>query len=187
MACLYETGCRIGELLFLRLKHAVIDQYGAQLRVSGKTGARRLRIILSVPYLTAWLNRHPQKEEPSARLWCNSKGRVMSYGGMRSMLDRLGRRAGVKKALNPHMFRHSRATHLANHLTEAQMKEYFGWVQGSDMASIYVHLSGRDVDHAILKLYGITNDENQNDGTKMKPKSCPRRSPGEGCNGDLGA
>ena len=30
------------------------------------------------------------------------------------------------------------------------MKEYFGWTQGSDRASIYVHLSGRDVDDTLL-------------------------------------
>lgn len=37
------------------------------------------------------------------------------------------------------------------------MKEFFGWVQASNMASIYVHLSGRDVDNALLKVYGIQN------------------------------
>ena len=36
--------------------------------------------------------------------------------------------------------------------TEAQMKEHFGWVPGSYMPSTYVHLSGKDVDGAILKV-----------------------------------
>jgi len=44
---------------------------------------------------------------------------------------------------------------MANYLTEAQMNAYFGWVQGSDMPSIYVHLSGRDIDDAILKANGV--------------------------------
>lgn len=44
---------------------------------------------------------------------------------------------------------------MANYLTEAQMNDYFGWVQGSGMPSVYVHLSGRDVDDAILKANGI--------------------------------
>jgi len=35
------------------------------------------------------------------------------------------------------------------------MKEYLGWVQSSDMASVYVHMSGRDVDKALLTLHGI--------------------------------
>lgn len=89
------------------------------------------------------------------------------------MMTRIGRRANIKKKLNPHNFRHSRATHLANYLTEAQMKEYFGWIRSSDMAEIYVHLCGRDVDNAILKVHGITNN-NDEDESKLKPKNCSR-------------
>ena len=39
------------------------------------------------------------------------------------------------------------------------MKQYFGWVQGSKIASVYVHLSGRDVDKALLRLNGIEVEE----------------------------
>jgi hypothetical protein len=50
---------------------------------------------------------------------------------------------------------------MANYLTEAQMNLYFGRVQGSDIPSVYVHLSGRYVDDAILKANGIkTEDQN---------------------------
>ncbi len=53
------------------------------------------------------------------------------------------------------------------------MKEYFGWVRSSDMAAVYVHLSGRDVDNAILKVHGVT-DNNDKEESKLKPKNCPR-------------
>ena len=53
------------------------------------------------------------------------------------------------------------------------MKEYFGWAQASNMAAIYVHLSGRDVDNALLKVYGIENHE-QKQESLLKPKDCPR-------------
>ena len=173
VAMLYETGCRIGEILFIRLRHIQFDQYGATVIVSGKSGSRRLRIISSVPYLTDWLNNHREKDNRDSYLWICKGSKVMSYGRVRGMLENLGRKACVKKKLNPHNFRHSRATYLANRLTEAQMKEYFGWVQGSDMAAIYVHLSGRDVDQAILKIHGITNN-NDKEESKLKPKNCPR-------------
>ena len=42
------------------------------------------------------------------------------------------------------------------------------------MASVYVHLSGRDVDKAILNLYGIEMDKNERDGELLKPKKCLR-------------
>jgi len=40
------------------------------------------------------------------------------------------------------------------------MCEYFGWIQGSDMPSTYVHLSGRDIDNAILRIHGKLPKEN---------------------------
>jgi ribosomal protein S27AE len=54
------------------------------------------------------------------------------------------------------------------------MKQYLGWVQGSNMAAIYVHLSGRDVDDALLKMHGIVTDEKKD--VQMSPKKCPRCS-----------
>jgi len=148
---LYESGCRIGELLTLQIKHVQFDEYGAVLLVNGKTGWRRVRVIMSAPKLYQWIENHPLKADPNAPLWItigtNSRYKVWTYSTARTVLKKLVEKAGIKKRVYPHLFRHSRATHLANHLTEAQMKQYFGWVQGSDMASIYVHLSGRDLDN----------------------------------------
>ena len=52
---LYETGCRIGEILTLKMKNIQFDQYGAILKVTGKTGDRRVRIISSAPALSTWI------------------------------------------------------------------------------------------------------------------------------------
>jgi hypothetical protein len=76
-------------------------------------------------------------------------------------LIKVSNKAGINKNLHPHLFRHSRATYMANFLTEAQMNAYFGWVQGSDMPAVYVHLSGRDIDDAVLKANGIMKSENE--------------------------
>jgi len=77
--------------------------------------------------------------------------------------------------VNPRSFRHARASNLANVLTEAQTKEYLGWVGDSRMASTYVHLSGRNIDNALLKLNGIkTEDEVNNEEHKLRIKTCLR-------------
>lgn len=174
---LYESGCRIGELLCLQIKHVQFDNNGAVLMVNGKTGQRRVRVIACAQKLHQWVENHPLKSNPEAPLWItigtNSRCKVWNYGTAKEVLKKLARKAGIKKRVYPHLFRHSRATHLANHLTEAQMKQYFGWVQGSDMASVYVHLSGRDVDNALLKLHGIeTNEEAKEED--FKALLCPR-------------
>jgi integrase len=178
VSVIYQSGCRIGEILSLRLKHIQFDEYGALLLVNGKTGQRRVRIIETSP-LAKWLEIHPFKDDPESVLWITKYGRSrmiskngvkyfpFDYAGVRDMLSELAKRCGIKKRVNPHSFRHARATHLANKLTEAQMKEYFGWTQGSKMASIYVHLSGRDVDKAILEAYGIKKNDEQELKSKM--------------------
>jgi integrase len=178
ISALYESGCRIGEIATIQIKHVNFDKYGAIVVVDGKTGRRRLRLITSTPYLAAWLNNHPMKDNPSAPLWISigtsHRNTPLNYTSINALLRKLGKKAGVKKRVNPHAFRHSRATHLATHLTEAQMKEYFGWTQGSDMASVYVHLSGRDVDKALLQIYGIEKEKENKEESELKPKKCSR-------------
>ena len=39
------------------------------------------------------------------------------------------------------------------------------------MAAVYVHLSGKNIDDALLKLYGIKNDKEEKEST-FKPKEC---------------
>ncbi|MFQ6052278.1 MAG: hypothetical protein ACE5K4_11395 [Candidatus Hydrothermarchaeota archaeon] len=121
---------------------------------------------------------HPQRDNPDAPLGLGTgtrnKNEILTYSNIRVMLKRLGKKAGIKKRLNPYIFRKSRVTHLANYLTEAQMNQYFGWVQGSNMPSIYVHMSGRDVDNTLLKLHGLKKEEPSEKEKLLKPKECPR-------------
>jgi integrase len=176
VASLYESGARISELGNLKIKHVKFDQYGAVLMVDGKTGMRRVRIIFSSPYLATWLENHPFRTDPEAFVWIGigtvGRNEPMVYGAIRMHLKRIAQKAGIKKRIHPHLFRHSRSTHLAKHLTEAQMKQYLGWVQGSDMAAIYVHLSGRDVDNALLRMHGIVTEDTKD--VQMSPKQCTR-------------
>ncbi len=176
---LYESGCRIGELLTMRIKNLSFNENGATITVTGKTGSRRILVITSAPLLTSWLQNHPTPNEPDSFLWVTkfnryseSKYSPMGLAAVSKMLDNLRTRAKISKRVYPHLFRHTRATHLANKLTEAQMKQIFGWTPGSEMAAVYVHLSGRDVDNALLELHGLRSPT-QNE-PKIKLKICPR-------------
>ena len=130
-----------------------------------------------MPYLLTWINSHPLRNDNKSPLWINvgaiNNRKHMKYGTIRSALEDIFKKAGIKKKFNPHLFRHSRATFLANFLTEAQLKVYFGWVQGSDVAGTYVHLSGRDTDQKILEINGIAQ-KGEEKKDELKPKICPR-------------
>ncbi len=179
VSLLYESGARVEELLNLRIKNITFDEFGCVVLFEvGKTGARRIRIIDSVPYLAAWLDVHPYRKDRDAFLWVNigqtNYGKPMDYGAVRAILKDIARRAGVDKPVNPHNFRHSRATFLAQHLTEAQLNEYLGWVQGSSVPQVYVHLSGRDVDDAILEMHGMKKEEKEEKKGPLRAVKCPR-------------
>ena len=177
VSVLYESGARIGEVGSLQIFNVRFDEYGAVINVEGKTGCRPIRIISSTPYLVTWLQSHPLKDDNKAALWVNvgtTKHNIpLQYDGMRMILMRLFEKAGIKKRFNPHMFRHSRATFLADHLTEFQMNQYFGWIQGSDMPATYVHMSGQNIDASMLELNGIKVPKNSKESS-LKPIICPR-------------
>lgn len=87
------------------------------------------------------------------------------------MLKLCAKRAKITKPVNSHHLRHSAATRLSCHLTSAQMNNYLGWTQGSNMPNIYIHLSGKDIDSAILAFNGI--EEKKDESNEFAPKSCP--------------
>lgn len=172
----YESGCRASELVGIRIQDVEFDQYGAIIRVNGKTGERRIRLFESVPDLQLWLSMHPFCENPSAPLWPSKKTRIFAIS-RRALIDivrKYAKKAGVKKTVCPHVFRHSRATHLATVLKESQMREFFGWSKASDMPSVYVHLSGRDVDETLFEHYGIKAKTSEKEKNPLESKVCPR-------------
>ena len=181
----YDGGLRIGETLSLNRRHVTFDKHGALLIVDGKTGTRRVRIIASVPALAEWMSVHPCRDDPDSALWVGigttGRNKPLLYNGARMMLKRLVKKAGLNKRVYTHLMRHSRATELANHLTESQMDSFLGWVQGSKRTATYVHLSGRDVDNALLEMNGIKPDENERKPLALRLVKCPR------CGKDIGS
>jgi len=170
ISVLAESGCRVSEIGTLKIKHVSFEEYGARLTVNGKTGMRKILIINSAPYLQEWINHHSDNYTDNY-LWIRSDGKIISYVRIAKILKSAAKKAGIKKRMYPHLLRHSRATSLANKMSEASMKQYFGWTQSSKMASIYIHMSGKDTDEAILQASGI---EVKKDKPKsvMKPKKC---------------
>jgi len=173
VSVLAESGARIGEIASMQIKHIAYEKHGARLTVRGKTGMRKILVVSSAPLLQQWINEHPKNDNPDAYLWYHPRGEFLCYNAIRAILQKAARRAGIKKRIHPHLFRHSRATQLASIMSESSMKQYLGWVQGSKMAAIYVHMSGKDVDGSILRANGIEIKEEEK-GISMKPLICMR-------------
>ena len=177
IALFYDTGIRVGELLNMRVRDIDLDNEPGHIVVDGKTGVRRIVILFSIPYLAQYLNMQKDRK-PTDYVWMaqgtwSNKNQRTDYAGVRIMLKRVGESAGLHKRIYPHLFRHSRASFYANRLTESQLKNFFGWTGDSRMAATYVHLSGRDVDNAVLAANGIKTQQKELE-SKLKVKSCPK-------------
>ncbi len=176
ISLLYDSGIRAGELVNMKRKDVSLDENPAHITVDGKTGMRRIPIIFSAPYLANYLNntRNRQPEEPlfmDGGTWSNL-GRRLEHPGVGRMLKRVRRKAGIRKRVYPHIFRHSAASRYAKSLNEPQLRQYFGWSKSSNMTATYVHISGRDIDNAILGANGLKPTESTE--PKLKVKVCPK-------------
>ncbi len=183
LSLLYDSGCRISEILTLRWGHISFESWGAALTVHGKTGSRRVVVVgNSIPYLLGWKELHPLKALPDTPVFVGlnsadaKQGRAdvaMNYAAAHRVIKMASERAGLNKRVYPHLFRHTKATELAKKVTEAPLEAQMGWVPGSNMAKVYVHLSGRDQDAAILKAHGVDVPEGGLEKVEL-PKRCPR-------------
>ncbi len=174
ISLLYESGARRGELLSLQLKHITPHDKGFYIHFpQGKTGARKILVVYSAMFINQWLTVHPTRDKRETYFFSplDDGSSPMTAANFVKILAKAANRAGIQKKVNPHSFRHAQATALAKDFTEQQMKNYLGWSKDSKMASIYVHLSGRDMDDAILKKNGIEMEERD---TRLKPEECPR-------------
>jgi len=171
---LYESGCRKGEMVSIKIENVTFTDYGAAVIIpKGKTGSRTIPIVYSASYLRQWLESHPTKGQ-SDPLFCSLQMpfNQISFSGLEHLFKSLKERTGIKKKIYCHLFRHTRATHMATKYTEQEMKNLLGWKPGSEMAATYVHLSQRDTIDAVLREHGlqVTNP----DKDTFKVGKCPR-------------
>lgn len=182
---LYESGGRIGEVLTLRIGDVERTEYGA-VRLyfpTGKTGRRTVPLFeAAVPNLLLWLKNHPRAGDRDAPLWvqveqANPSGSGIGYRYVVKLLERAASRAGVAKPVNPHSFRHSRATAVAQNpqVSTSVLEKFFGWQPGSPMAKTYAHLSGKEVEDALARAHGIDLGRSETPKSKL-PRVCARCS-----------
>jgi integrase len=173
IAGLWEAGPRIGEIGGMHIKDATPVVHGYVLSLNGKTGSRTPMVVSSAPYLARWLAKHPRRDDPNAPLWVDRTRRPLTYDAFLRLLQRLFRRAGIKKPAHPHIFRHSRVTYvLANGLmNEQQAKIYFGWSADSDViGSTYAHLTDMDANNAVLRENNLM--PHQEHHQELQPRKC---------------
>lgn len=113
---LYATGCRVGELVSIKVKD--IDFNRRNILIVGK--GNKERYLNYGEYCEDILNKYLNDGYISLNknncdyLFLNNNGGVLTERGVRFILDKIIKQTGINKNISPHMIRHSFATHLLN-------------------------------------------------------------------------
>ena len=114
---LYASGLRVSEIA--QLPRERLDLDARILRVTGKGGKERL-----VPFgksAASWISRYLDRVRPSfdrrgvPALFLSARGLPLTRQRFWQLVEKYGRKAGLRGRLTPHSLRHSFATHLLEH------------------------------------------------------------------------
>ncbi len=197
LSLLWDLDARPHEVTLLKIKHIRLkEKYGeGEIPHEAKTGTGPILLTCSFPYVRDWLNEHPFKNEPSARLICNLNNgsaiapdaidrimkqlreriiRLLEKGEIHNLEEKQKLEFLLKtKKWNPYCIRHSSITSDSDYLPEYALKKKVRWSMNSKQGSRYIkRRMGNDLKQKILVYNGINPTEDM----QKKPTvlSCPR-------------
>lgn len=141
---MYSCGLRVSEVVGLKISHLYLDL--GFIRVTGKGDKERLIPIgaNAIKYITIYKNQirvhtHPAKGNEDI-LFLNKKGSKLSRVMIFYIIKDLALKAGIKKTVSPHTFRHSFATHLVEGGADLRAVQEMLGHASITTTEIYTHL-----------------------------------------------
>lgn len=154
---LYGCGLRVSELINLRVSELHFRE--GIISVTGKGDKQRLVPLGSMAekqiktYISQIRAHITPKKGSEDILFLNNRGGKLSRQMVFIMIKDLVQKAGIKKTISPHTFRHSYATHLVqNGANLRAVQELLGHASITT-TEIYTHLNMNDLRTAILKYH----------------------------------
>lgn len=177
IAVLWETGCRPGELCNCNISDFVEIGNKCRIVLDGKTGIRERALIISAKYMKRWIEAHPFRNQLDKPLFISKSHprfhqRITDWT-LSDIVKNASKNAGITKNITPYIFRHSRATNLAQFLTEMELRHYFGWTKDSTMPGTYIHLSGKDIDNKYENIITGKKTKLEPESSVLLPEDCP--------------
>lgn len=138
LSLMYSSGVRIGELLNLKLED--IDSKRMLIRVNQGKGNRDRLTLLSEKVLVD-LRIYYKQAKPKEWLFESPNGTAYSASSVQKILKKAAKTCGIKKNVNPHMLRHSFATHLLEAGTDLRYIQNLLGHKSSKTTEIYTHVA----------------------------------------------
>ncbi|MDD5662353.1 MAG: tyrosine recombinase XerC [Candidatus Omnitrophica bacterium] len=134
----YSSGLRISELVALSLED--IDFIAGIVKAMGK-GKKERVVPIGDAALTAIRKYLDKRKKQSNAVFLNKNGKRISARGVRDVVEKYLKSAGIQRGISPHTFRHSFATHLLNRGADLRtVQELLGHANLST-TQIYTHLT----------------------------------------------
>ncbi|MFA5443860.1 MAG: site-specific tyrosine recombinase/integron integrase [Bacteroidales bacterium] len=150
---LYGCGLRVSELTGLKLSQMFPDQ--GFIRVIGKGDKQRLvpigsHALKALRLYYPWRNSLNIKPADDDYVFLNRYGRKISRNMIFVIVRELASKAGIKKTISPHTFRHSFATHLIENGADLRVVQEMLGHSSILTTEIYTHLDTAFWQHTIL-------------------------------------
>jgi len=143
---IYATGMRISEVLHLRIKD--IDSQRGVIRVVEGKGRKDRELPLSATLLEK-LRAYWKVFKPSELLFPGRNGKKpLTNSTIQKQLSQAGKKAKIKKRINPHTLRHSFATHLLEAGTDLRTIQLLLGHRSLSTTAIYLHVASKTLQDA---------------------------------------
>jgi hypothetical protein len=130
---------------------------------------------MSRGYLAEWRSIYPGDPSGNTPVFVTGRKKTLTYQYTKNHLAKIAKRAGIKKHITPHLFRHSRVTNMLKAgFSESSIKLMAWGSLSSEQLSRYAHLANADIDREVARVNGIDIEEKKNDANVLKPKPCSR-------------
>ena len=154
---LYSCGLRVSELITLKLSDLYFDE--GFIRVVGKGDKQRLVPIspLTIKYINLYIDQiraHlPIQKGFEDTLFLNRRGKQLTRAMIFTIVKQTAVKAGVKKKISPHTFRHSFATHLLENGADLRSIQQMLGHESIITTEIYMHLDRTHLKEVLEKFH----------------------------------
>lgn len=152
---LYDTGCRVEELVTIKLKN--INELEKSIKVLGK-GAKE-RIVFYGEYTIDTLHEYLKDREiildgkSSEYLFVSKESGKLTTRRISQILDNIMKLVAIKNNVTPHTLRHTFATHLLNHGADLRSVQELLGHSSLSTTQIYTHVSNERLRQVYLETH----------------------------------
>ena len=154
---LYGCGLRVSELVELKISDLFFDEQF--IKVTGK-GSKQ-RFVPVSPHTQRYINLYTGEVRPHVPVqkghedyvFLNRRGRKLSRAMIFTIIKDLGEKAGIKKNISPHTFRHSFATHLLENGADLRAIQQMLGHESITTTEIYMHVDRTHLQGVLQKYH----------------------------------